>query len=296
MTDLRIANLLYAGVEKLAMEVRGDLLDVGVVERRLGLDAAPSLLASEPSSFRQRVFSLGLAGLADVLDGLGDGRPPAEALLNPKLCMFLPPTLPGRALIQFDILAGDAIPRIRWGNARAMQGHDSPLRIPADEPSPEVSVQVAAVLGEDLRSATIEEASRAIAGYALLSSWTFPSRERLSPGWGRNRLGQLGPWLVATRDPFDPLAAGASIFINSRRVLSSPGRKWRWSFAEMIAFASEGVDLLAGDVIASGPLARASSDGGSALRDRDVVAVEVGGLGRLTGMIVASDERSRFLS
>ncbi len=293
--DLRIANVVHAGVETLAIEAHGDLLEVSAVERRLGLDAAPGHFTGESGSFRQRVFSLGMAGLDEVADGLGDGRPPAEALLNPKLCLFLPPTLPDRALIEFDVLADDPIPRLRWGCARGLQGHDAPLRIPADEPEPQLAVEVAAILGEDLRSASPDEAAAAIAGFAPLCLWTFPSRDRLSTGWGRNRVGQLGPFLVVPQDPFDPLRAQVTITINGRTVLSTPGRRWRWSFPEMIAFASEGVDLLAGDVIASGPLARASSDGGSALRDRDVVSAEVLGLGRLSGTIVASDERSRFL-
>lgn len=295
MIGLRIANLVHAGVETLAIELRGDLLDVAAVERRLGLDASPGRFTGQASSFRQRVFSLGLAGLDDVAEGLGDGRPPADALLNPKLCLFLPPTLPNRSLIEFDVLANDPIPRLRWGSARVLQGHDAPLRVPTDETAPQIAVQVAAVLGEDLRSASVEEARRAIAGFAPLCLWTFPSREKLSPGWGRNRVGQLGPFLVATRDPFDPTATGINVSVGGRRVLSAKGRPWRWTFPELVAFASEGVDLLAGDVIASGPLVRCSSDGGRALRDRDVVSVEVEGLGRLSGMIVASDERSHFL-
>lgn len=292
---LRIANVVHAGVETLAMESRGDLLDVSALERRLGLDASPARFAANPQTFRQRVFSLGLAGLEDVAEGLGDGRPPAEALLNPKLCLFLPPTLPDRAMIEFDVLANEAVPRPRWGTARSLQGHDAPLRIPSDEQQPQLAVHIAAILGEDLRSATVVEAGAAIAGFTVLCLWTFPSRERLSPGWGRNRVGQIGPYLVVQRDAFDPTGAAVAILVNGRRVLSVPGRAWRWSFAEMAAFASDGVDLYAGDVIASGALAGVASDGGSALRDGDVVSAEVAGLGRLSGMILTTEERSPYL-
>jgi len=293
--DLRIANVVHAGVETIAMDYRGDLLDVCAVERRLGLDPPVGRIAGEPNSFRHRVFSLGLAGLDEVAEGLGDGRPPAEALLNPKLCLFLPPTLADRAIVEFDVLADDRAPRLRWGVARALQGHDTPLRIPADEPEPQLTVQVAAVLGEDLRNVTPDRAAPSIAGYTILCQWSFPSRERLSPGWGRNRVGQLGPWLVTRRDPFDPTQAAIAISVNGRPVLAAPGRRWRWSFPELVAFASDGCDLLAGDIVASGPLACASSDGGTGLRDGFVVSVRVEGLGVVSGMIVGCPERSWFL-
>ena len=294
MSILRVAHLVHAGSDIVALAHNGHLLDVAALEKRLTIDTSPARFTEQAGSFRQRVFSLGLAGFEELAENLGEGRPPAEAILNPKRCLFLPPTLPDRALIEFDITASAQAPRMRWGNARCLVGHDAPLRIPSDEPQPRLTVQVAAVLREDLRSASVEEAANAIAGFASLCTWDFPSRDRCSPGWGHCRLGQLGPFLVVQNAPWNPAAASVSIDVNGTRVLTAAGRPWRWSFAELVAFASDGVDLLAGDVLASGPIARVSSDGGSALRGGDQIAVEIAGLGRLSGVIVAGEERSRF--
>jgi 2-keto-4-pentenoate hydratase/2-oxohepta-3-ene-1,7-dioic acid hydratase in catechol pathway len=63
----------------------------------------------------------------------------------------------------------------------------------------------------------------------------------------------------------------------------------------MIAFATEAADLLAGDVVGSGPLARTSSDGRRSLRDGDTITAEVAGVGRMTGVIVTSKRTSRYL-
>ena len=291
MSVLRIANVLHAGVEVLAIEHRGHLLSVSELERVFELEGSPSRFA-DASSFRRRVFSLGLAGLEEVVDCLGDADAPESAILQRSECMYLVPTVLDAALLEFDVRAEDRVPAFRRGYGRVLRGHESPLSIPSDEASPELSVEVAAILGDDVRNATPAQAARAIAGYATLSLWTLPSREKLSPGWGRYRCGQLGPWLMVADELFDPAACEASISINGEKVVAARARAWRASFAEMIAFASEGAELFAGDIIASGPLAKVSSDGARAIRDGDQVAVQIASVGMLSGVVVGSSPRT----
>jgi 2-keto-4-pentenoate hydratase/2-oxohepta-3-ene-1,7-dioic acid hydratase in catechol pathway len=290
MPVLRIANVLHAGVEVLALQHRDKLLSVPELERLFELEGSPTRF-TEASSFRRRVFSLGLAGLDELVDCLGDGDLPESAVLPAEQCMFLAPTTASAAVLEFDVRAEDQVPRFRRGYGRSLRGHEAPLAIPSDEASPELAVEVAAILGDDLRNATPEQAARAIIGYATMSQWILPSREKLSPGWGRFRCGQLGPWLMVPEDSFDPAGCEASISINGEKVVLARPRPWRTGFAEMIAFASEGVELFAGDVIASGPLAKVSSDGARALRDGDRVAVQVAGVGTLTGVVMVSAPR-----
>jgi hypothetical protein len=292
MPSWRIANVLHSGIEVLAIEHRGTLLSVPELERVFDLESSPARFA-DASSFRRRVFSLGLGGLDEVLECISDGDPPASALLDPRECMYLAPTVANPALFEFDVRVEDPVPMFRRGFGRCLRGHESPLPIPSDEPSPELSVEVAAILGDDVRNATPEQAQRAIVGYATVSLWTLPSRERLAAGWGRFRCGQLGPWLMVPEEPFDPASREVWISINGEKVVAARARPWRSTFAEMIAFASEGTELYAGDVIASGPLARVSSDGARALRDGDRISVDVAGVGTLGGVVVSSAPRKR---
>ena len=295
MSALRLANVVFAGTPVFALEHRGELWSVPVLEQRMALESSPVRFSERACEFQQRVFSLGMTALDELLDCLGDEDGPKEAWMDPRLCMYLPPTVPSCALLEFSALAGDAIPRFKWGNGRCLRGHEAPLPLPPDEVTPQVSVEVAAILGEDVKHASPLEAERAIAGFAPLCLWTFPSRDRVSPGWGAFRLGQLGPVLVVPHSDFDPSACEVTLRVNGQRVVHALGKPWKVGFPEMISFASEAAELLAGDVIASGPLVRTSSDGLRSLRDDDVVSAEIASLGTLAGTIVTSGKPSRFL-
>ncbi len=289
MAPLRLAHVLYDGAEVLAVEYRGRLLSVAELERLFELETSPQRFA-EVSSFRRRVFSLGLAGLEELVDCLADGEAPPSAVLDPSQCLWMVPTLANPALLLFEPRPG-ATPSFRRGFGRCLLGHEAPLPVPSDETAPRLEAGIAAILGDDLRCATPEQAERAIIGYAPISLWTFPSREALSPGWGSFRLGQLGPMLTASHDRFDPSDCEVSLVVNGHEVATSQRAPWRASFGEMIAFASEGADLFAGDVVACGPLAVAGGEGRAVLRDRDRVSVRVAGLGELAGVVVASAPR-----
>ena len=284
MTSLRLANIVHLGQEVLALEHRDILVSVPEIEHSFGLESSPAQFA-DATSFRRRVFSLGLSGLSDVLEVLADGEPPANAVLSSAECMYLAPTTVDPAL--FEFAASDHGPPVfHRGFGRCLLGHDAPLPIPVDEPDAEVSAQIAAVLAEDVRDATPEQARRAILGYSILSMWVLPMRDRLSSGWGHYRLGQLGPCLVVPNESFDPAQCDVCIRVNGEKTASGSAGRLRMRFDEMIAFASDGVELHAGDVIASGPVCCVKSGPRRPLRERDRVSAEIVGLGVLSGMVV----------
>lgn len=287
MPTLRVASILCGERDLFAIDHHGKLLNVSVLEQRFALDASPSRF-TELGSFRARVFSLSLAGLYEIAESLGESRPPAEAVLNPAHCAYLPPTIATAALLEFSVLSGGQL-TFRRGYARCLRGQDALLPIPTEEASAQCSIQIAAILGEDLRDATVKEATRAIVGFAPMTLWTFPSKEKVSAGWGQYRLGQLGPCLVIPQEPFNPKDHDVRILVNGHVIAAAAGRQWTHSFGEMIAFASDGADLFAGDVIASGPIASGpigSSKERRELRAGDRVTAEVSGLGTLSGVFV----------
>jgi hypothetical protein len=287
MTPLHIANILYEGDEVVALARGRHLVSVPALEKRFDIESSPARFASV-DSFRRRVFSLGLAGLEEVVDVLSDGPPPDEAILEPSQCRYLPPTLSDGLLLEFAVDAEGARPTVRRGSCRCLLGHDAPLPVPQDERDAEVAVEIAAIIGDDVQDADVEQAERVVAGYSILALWTFPSRELLSPGWGQFRLGQLGPTLLARDAGFDPSRCRVSVRLNGEEVESARPRPWRMSFAQMVAFASDGLPLRAGDVIASGPLARIPARGMRPIRDSDRLAFQVSELGTLSGAVVAS--------
>lgn len=295
MASLRLANVVYAGEPLIAIEHLGELFSVRKLEECFALEWSPTHFTDRANEYRQRVFSLGMAGLIELAESLGDLPGPRQAVLDRTLCLYRPPTVDSPALAEFSVLAEDEVPRFRWGNSRCLRGHEAPLPISDDEPSPQLSVQVGAILIDELDHATEEQSDRAIGGFTLLSLWSYPSRNRVSPGWGSFRLGQLGPVLVANQAQ-DPSRWTVSIRVNGQTVVQASSKPWRTSFPQMVALASEAAALAPGDIIASGPLARTSSDGRRSLRAGDRIEAEVAGLGVLSGVIVPSNHKSRFLS
>ena len=294
MQALRLANIVYANEPMIAIDHGGELLSVRALEERLDADWSLSQFTDQANVFRHRVFSLGMAGLNEIAGFLGDCLGPRAAVLNRARCLFLPPTVECSALAEFSIQGENEAPQFRWGNSRCLLGHESILPIPCDEPSPEITVQIGTIIMEDLHYASVEESAQCIAGLAPLSLWTFPSRDRVLPGWGSFRLGQLGPCLVQTNST-DPKQLAAAIRVNGRTVARTLSRPQRMPIAEMVARASEAARLAPGDIIASGPLVRASGKGGQFLADGDRIEAEVGDLGTLAGMVVRSLGRSRYM-
>lgn len=291
---LHIANIVYGQQRMVALERGGVLLSVRELEDIFRLEGSPVRFTDQALQFDYRVFSLGMAGLGELVECLGQGEAPRQAVLSPRDCLFLPPTLKSAAWAEFSVLADDSVPRFRWANARCLRGHDAPIALAADEPWPRMSAQIAAVIGEELHNASVQQAASAIAGFTILTSWSLPSRQRVLPSWGDCYTGQLGPYLVA-KTSGDPTRWNVVVRVNGRTVVQVAARKWTTGFAEMIALASESAPLVPGDIVSSGPIAQVAGVDRRALQSGDNISVQVEGLGEQTGTLVSSDVRSCFL-
>lgn len=291
---LHIANIVYGQQRMVALQHNGVLLSVRELEDIFRLEGSPVRFTEQALQFDYRVFSLGMAGLGELVECLGQGQAPKQAVLSPRDCLFLPPTLKRAAWAEFSVLSDEAVPRFRWLNARCLRGHDAPIAVAADEPWPRMSAQIAAVIGEELHNASVQQAAAAIAGFTVLTSWSLPSRQRVMPSWGDCYTGQLGPYLVA-KTPGDPTRWNVVVRVNGRTVVQVSARKWATGFAEMIALASESAPLVPGDIVSSGPIAQVASVDRRALHSGDSICVQVEGLGEQTGTLVSCDVRSRFL-
>ncbi|MFI6600726.1 fumarylacetoacetate hydrolase family protein [Nonomuraea sp. NPDC050536] len=163
-------------------------------------------------------------------------------------------------------------------------------------------LEIAAVIGEGGRDLSPEEAERHIAGYMIYCDWSARDLQLLE---GQLKIGQakgkdcattLGPWLVTPDELNLPLRVEAKV--NGRLIGSGSTAAMDWSFGEAISYASRGVDLRPGDVVASGTvpgccliehlsLADPSTFPGW-LHDGDVVTLSVTGLGEVRQAVRAS--------
>ena len=158
-------------------------------------------------------------------------------------------------------------------------------------------LELAAVIGRRVRDVRAEDALGCIFGYTIwndLSARDVQRRETpigLGPGKAKDWDGSnvLGPCLV-TADEFDASAARMTARVNGEVWGESSTAAMHHSFADMIAYASQGQTLHPGEVIGSGTAA-----GGSGLElDRwlqpgDLVELEIEGIGVLRNTIGAKE-------
>jgi len=291
---MRIARVLHAQSPTpiVALERDGALYDVAELDRHYGTRYAPEKLTGA-SDFHTRVIALSCAGLAELDDTLRAGRRPRDARLLPGSYSWLAPCATDRALyVQMGAYqAPGARPHVEpfytIGNARGLLGHDATVPCPPREEEPDVELGLAAVLGEDIRRATAEQADKAILGYAVLGDWTARSEERrLGAGAARAKdfATQLGPVLV-TRDELRDLAAlGARLKIGTELLSCSSVGAATFQIAESVAFVSEHIELRAGDVIGAGCLDAGSARAhGRRIEYGQTVELSIDRIGRLAG-------------
>jgi 2-keto-4-pentenoate hydratase/2-oxohepta-3-ene-1,7-dioic acid hydratase in catechol pathway len=169
-------------------------------------------------------------------------------------------------------------------------------------------LEVAAVLAGSGSDLTLEQAESLVAGYCVLNDWSardIQQREMklsLGPVKGKDSATGLGPFFV-TKDELDDVRDGKgyrlrmTCEVNGVRYSDALWSDVYFSFGEMVAYASRGSAVRAGDVIGSGTcgtgcileLSR-SADGGRFdwLRPGDVVSASVERLGTLTNTIIGA--------
>ena len=197
-------------------------------------------------------------------------------------------------------------PGFYFTNPAAIRGpHDEIPTAPGSERF-DYEVEVAAVIGRGGRDLHPERAEGHIAGYMILVDWSARDLQRaelalrLGPTKGKDTATTLGPWLV-TPDELEStrtargFALAMTAHVNGRPYSEGSWADIHWSFAEMLAYASRGTRLVAGDVIGSGTvgtgciLELSNLHGSEAypwLVPGDEVRVAVQRLGEVTATIV----------
>ncbi len=257
---MKIARILHESCPfpVVALERDGALYDVAELDLRFATPRARGLLGSA-SDFFSRVIALGGVGLDELDQRLAAGYRPTEARIAPGSFLWLPPCDPDRAMLVHVARDPAGERTVRLGNARAILGHEAPAPFPGGATLPELELGVAAILGDDLRRASVDEAHRAILGAAIVNDWA--ARDLEARGLGalqcRDFATQLGPVLV-TRSELE----GAAILRTQIRVggvirasgaLANP----LVELAEAVACASQHLELRAGDIVTLAvPLAR----------------------------------------
>jgi len=184
------------------------------------------------------------------------------------------------------------VPPIFLRTWRSQVGHDQPMIKPLSSNAFDWEGELAVIIGKEGRSIPEDKASEYIAGYSVYNEasvrdWQFASPQ-ITPGKNFDATGGFGPWMVTP----DEVSPEAGLFIKTRLngevVQSSTTDRMIFNIAQIIAYASQIMTLVPGDVIATG-----TPDGVGWTRepqlfmlDGDVCEVEIEGIGVLSNPIV----------
>jgi 2-keto-4-pentenoate hydratase/2-oxohepta-3-ene-1,7-dioic acid hydratase in catechol pathway len=177
-------------------------------------------------------------------------------------------------------------------------------------------LEVAAVIGRPGSDLAPADAEAYIAGYVLFCDWSardLQSKEMtigLGPAKGKDTATSLGPFLV-TPDELEARRSGngydvaMTASVNGTTYSEGNWRDLFWSFGQMLAYASRGTELRAGDVIGSGTvgtgciLELSQVHGGDRypwLQPGDRVELDGGPLGRISAQVSPSAAERLALS
>ena len=199
-------------------------------------------------------------------------------------------------------------PTFYFTNPYALIGAHDDVPVPPGSQLLDFELEVAVVVARDGASLSPEQAAEHVFGYTIFNDWSARDLQRremkvsLGPAKGKDSATTLGPWLVTAdelepyRDPDGFLALDMRVSVNGIEVGQDLLSNMGWPFEELIAYASRGTEVRAGDVLGSGTCGnggclaelwgRRGELSPPPLQPGDVVEMTVEGIGAIRNRVV----------
>lgn len=174
----------------------------------------------------------------------------------------------------------------------SINGPDSDVLIPADDPQVDYEAELAVVIGRRAKAVSESAALDYVAGYMPLNDvsarrWQFADKQWVR-GKSCDTFCPTGPWLTTADAVPDPHALSIRMRVNGNTVQNSSTSNLIFRVPALIQFISASITLEPGDIIATG-----TPDGVGLfrkppvfLRPGDVMEVDIEGLGVLRNRLV----------
>ncbi|HVW40631.1 MAG TPA: fumarylacetoacetate hydrolase family protein [Amycolatopsis sp.] len=178
----------------------------------------------------------------------------------------------------------------RWQQSLVVDGDAVP--VPPNEPGLDWEVELAAVIGRRAWAADEDTALEYVLGYTGFNDLSARTKQMQTPQFtlGKNpdRSGPIGPVLVTADEIPDPSGLHVETRVNGEIMQSGNTKDLIHGVAKIIAYITDTVTLLPGDVIATGTPGGVGvgRDPKIFLTPGDVVEVEVEHIGVLRNPIV----------
>ena len=153
-------------------------------------------------------------------------------------------------------------------------------------------VELAVVVGRQMRSVAAEEALEHVHGYTVANDVSARDLQFADGQWVRGKsldtFCPLGPVVVPAAAMPDPQNLGLRTRVNGETVQDSSTSEMVFGVAEILAFCSRSFTLEPGDVLLTGTPWGCGEfmDPQRSLEDGDVVEVEIDGIGTLRNPVV----------
>lgn len=168
----------------------------------------------------------------------------------------------------------------------SLAGPQDPIILPRNSDKTDWEVELGVVIGARAYNVSQEEALSYVAGYCALNDVSERDFQKRRGGqWIKGKsapsFGKIGPWLVTADDIPDPQALGLRLWVNSELRQDSTTSDMIFGVARIISYLSEFMELVPGDVIATGTPSGvgAGLSPPQFLKAGDIVRLEVDGLG-----------------
>lgn len=177
--------------------------------------------------------------------------------------------------------------------ANSLVAHEKPIIRPINSERLDWEGEIAVIIGQKVRHATVENALNFVAGYTLFNDGSIRDYQFKSHQWLMGKsfdaTGAFGPDFV-TADELPPGATGLRLEtrLNGETVQSATTNDMMFNVAQIIAFITEGITLEPGDVIVTGTPAGVgfARKPPRFMKAGDVCEIEVEGIGILRSPIM----------
>ncbi|MFC9559946.1 fumarylacetoacetate hydrolase family protein [Agromyces sp. NPDC056965] len=152
-------------------------------------------------------------------------------------------------------------------------------------------IELGVVIGRRCRHVAVEDARSVIAGYLVVNDvsvrdWLQKRSPTFTLGKSFDTHGPIGPWLTTDDEIDDPLALDMRLTVNGDERQRFGTDDMIYDIYEQIAYLTQVMTLMPGDILATGTPAGIGAPTGRFLVDGDVVRAEIEGLGAIENRVV----------
>jgi 2-keto-4-pentenoate hydratase/2-oxohepta-3-ene-1,7-dioic acid hydratase in catechol pathway len=161
-------------------------------------------------------------------------------------------------------------PAFYYSNPNVIYGPEQDVPYPSYTKKLDYELEIASVIGTGGMNISEQDAETCIAGYMIMNDWSARDIQvgemkiGLGPAKAKDFATSLGPWLVTTDELQDRQVAPGKFNlemtakVNGKELSHGNVKSMHWTFSQMIARASQSVQLQPGEVFGSGTVGSGS--------------------------------------